>query len=171
MRYALEVVTAIREVIPDQCALFYRLSAVDGLDGGLTIEDTIEFSRRLFELGVDVIDTSSGGVTADRREDTRVRRGFAFHAPYSSQIRQATQGLVGTVGLITDARQAEAVLRAGDADIVAVGRGCSAIRTGRTTLRQPLRARTSAVGTRKQAGGWTRGDLCSLTLLLLVRHP
>lgn len=122
MRYPLAVVRAIREVLPSQKALFYRLSSVDGIEGGLTIQDTIEFARRLHEAGVDVIDTSSGGVVADRRTDTRVRRGYAFHAPYSRDVKAHTDLLVATVGLIVDAAQAEAVLTHGDADIVAIGR-------------------------------------------------
>jgi 2,4-dienoyl-CoA reductase-like NADH-dependent reductase (Old Yellow Enzyme family) len=51
-----------------------------------------------------------------------VRRGFAFHAPYSRRLRDDVGGLVATVGLIVDPQQAEAVLQAGDADIVAIGR-------------------------------------------------
>jgi len=116
------VVDAIRAAIPHSCVLAYRISVMDGLEGGLTMEDSIAFCRLLREHGVDVIDTSSGGVIADRSTDTRIRRGFAFHAPYSRQLREATGGPVATVGLIVDPRQAEAVLRAGDADLVFLAR-------------------------------------------------
>jgi 2,4-dienoyl-CoA reductase-like NADH-dependent reductase (Old Yellow Enzyme family) len=122
MRYPLEVVDAVRDAIGPDRALFYRVSLVDGLDGGLTIENTIEFARQLYDHGVDLIDCSSGGVIADRRSDTRIRRGFAFHAPYSAAVREAAGGLVATVGLIVDPAQAEAVLRHGDADVIAIGR-------------------------------------------------
>jgi 2,4-dienoyl-CoA reductase-like NADH-dependent reductase (Old Yellow Enzyme family) len=124
MRFPLEVVAAVRAAFPASGALFYRLSALDGVDGGWTLEDSAVFSRELFACGVDVIDVSSGGAIADRSSDVRVRRGFAFHAPYSHALKQAVgdAGLIATVGLIVDAQQAEAVLQAGDADIVAVGR-------------------------------------------------
>jgi 2,4-dienoyl-CoA reductase-like NADH-dependent reductase (Old Yellow Enzyme family) len=124
MRFPLEVVEAVRAEFSEGGALFYRLSALDGLDGGWTLEDSAIFCRELFARGVDVIDVSSGGATADRSSDARVRRGYAFHAPYSRALREAVgdAGLVATVGLIVDAEQAEAVLQAGDADIVVVGR-------------------------------------------------
>jgi 2,4-dienoyl-CoA reductase-like NADH-dependent reductase (Old Yellow Enzyme family) len=122
MRFPLSVVEAVREAFPADGALFYRLSALDGLEGGWTIEDSIVFCRELYARGVDVIDVSSGGAIADRTSDTRIRRGFAFHAPYSHELRQAVGGLVSTVGLIVDPQQAEAILCAGDADIVVIGR-------------------------------------------------
>lgn len=122
MRYPLEVVEAMRAAIPDHVILFYRLSILDGVNGGWTIEDSIIFARELYARGVDVIDCSSGGAIADRSSDTRVRRGYAFHAPYSRALKQDTGGMVATVGLIVNPHQAEAVLQAGDADIIALGR-------------------------------------------------
>lgn len=123
MRFPLEVVSAIRAAIPDTVGLFYRLSVLDGLEGGWTTADSVVFCRELMARGVDVIDCSSGGAVADRSSDSRVRRGYAFHAPYSRELRQGVgAGLFATVGLIVDAEQAEAVLQAGDADIIAIGR-------------------------------------------------
>ncbi|MDF8334954.1 NADH:flavin oxidoreductase/NADH oxidase [Novosphingobium cyanobacteriorum] len=123
MRYPLEVVSAIRAAIPDDCALFYRLSVLDGIEGGWTEDDSLVFCRELLARGVDLIDCSSGGAISDRSSDVRVRRGYAFHAPYSRKLRQNLDGgLVATVGLIVDPHQAEAVLQAGDADVVAIGR-------------------------------------------------
>lgn len=123
MRYPLEVIAAMRAAIPESVALFYRLSLLDGIEGGWTIADSLVFCRELIARGVDVIDCSSGGAIADRSSDVRVRRGYAFHAPYSREMRQGLDsGLVATVGLIVDPFQAEAVLQAGDADIIAIGR-------------------------------------------------
>jgi 2,4-dienoyl-CoA reductase-like NADH-dependent reductase (Old Yellow Enzyme family) len=121
-RYPLEVVRAIRAAVGDDVALFYRVSAVDGVDGGNTLDDTIHFVRALRQSGVDLVDVSSGGIVTDRSVDTRVRRGFAFHADFSRVIREEAGLPVATVGLIVDAAQAEAVLASGDADIVALGR-------------------------------------------------
>ncbi len=122
MRYPLEVVRAVREAIGQETALFYRVSATDGVDGGLDVADTVTFARELGEAGVDLIDISSGGVVTDRSIDTRVRRGYAFHAGLSREVRDGSGMPVATVGLIVDPHQAEAVLAAGDADVVALGR-------------------------------------------------
>lgn len=122
MRLPLEVVEAVRSELPADRALFYRLSAIDGVAGGLELEDTVAFVRELYARGVDVIDTSTGGISTDRVVDTRVARGYSFHAPFSEHIRSSAGGLVGVVGLIVDAHQAEAVLRTGEADLVFLGR-------------------------------------------------
>ncbi|MBD0417355.1 NADH:flavin oxidoreductase/NADH oxidase [Oryzicola mucosus] len=122
MRFPLEAVDAVRRVWPENKAIFYRLSALDGLDGGWTLEDSAIFCRELYSRGVDVIDCSSGGAIADRSRDVRIRRGFGFHAPYSAYLRREAGGLVATVGLIVEGRQAEAILQAGEADIIAIGR-------------------------------------------------
>ena len=122
MRFPLEVIEAMRAAIPEDVAIFYRLSILDGMEGGWTQEESAVFCRELFARGVDLIDCSSGGAISDRSSDVRVRRGYAFHAPYSRYIREQTGGPVATVGLIVDPFQAEAVLQAGDADIIAIGR-------------------------------------------------
>jgi 2,4-dienoyl-CoA reductase-like NADH-dependent reductase (Old Yellow Enzyme family) len=122
MRYPLAVIEAMRAALPDHVSLFYRLSLLDGVEGGWTIDDSVVFAKELYARGVDVVDCSSGGAMADRSSDTRVRRGYAFHAPYSRELRERTGGRVATVGLIVDPHQAEAVLQAGDADIIAIGR-------------------------------------------------
>ena len=122
MRYPLALVAAIRSAIPDDVALAYRLSAVDGAEDGLGIEDTQDFAAELERAGVDLIDTSSGGITTDRSSDTRVRRGFAFHAGFSRAIRDAVGIPVATVGLVIDPEQANRLVACGEADLVLLGR-------------------------------------------------
>lgn len=122
MRLPLAVVDAVRAALPERVVLSYRISVTDGVDGGLTLDDAIAFSKKLYAHGVDMVDTSSGGVQADRSKDARIPRGWAFHAPYSRRIRAETGGHVATVGLIVDAQQAEAVLQSGDADLVFLAR-------------------------------------------------
>lgn len=122
LRYPLEVVSAVREAIGDGIPLSYRISSVDGAEGGLDIEDLVEVSRRLSDAGVDIIDTSSGGITTDRSSDTRIRRGFAFHADFSRRIRDEVDVRTATVGFVVDPRQADLLLTHGDADIVLLGR-------------------------------------------------
>lgn len=122
MRYPLELVAAIRSAVPDDVAIAYRLSAVDGPADGLGITDTVRFAAALERAGVDLIDTSSGGITTDRSIDTRVRRGFSFHADFSRAIRSGVSIPVATVGLVIDPDQAELLLEQGDADLVLLGR-------------------------------------------------
>jgi 2,4-dienoyl-CoA reductase-like NADH-dependent reductase (Old Yellow Enzyme family) len=153
MRLPLTVVDAVRAVLPKQLVLSYRISVTDGVEGGLTTEDSIAFCRELYGHGVDVVDTSSGGVQADRSTDTRIRRGWAFHAPHSRRIRAETGGQVATVGLIVDARQAEAVLQTGDADLVFLARELL------NNPNWPLHARAQLEGVRfehwhKEAAWW-----------------
>lgn len=121
-RYPLEVVDAVRAAIPDDCVLAYRVSSVDGVEGGITIEDTVRFAAILAEHGVDVVDTSSGGVVTDRRVDTRVRRGYGFHAPFAAALKTGTEVRVATVGLVVDPRQAELLVEHGETDLVVIGR-------------------------------------------------
>ena len=123
MRYPLEVIAAVRAALPEDVILSYRVSAVDGVDqGGMGVQDVVEFARLAVAAGVDVIDTSSGGISADRSSDTRVRRGFAFHADFARALKEGTGAIVACVGFIVDAEQASRLIEEGDADIVLLGR-------------------------------------------------
>ena len=123
MRYPLEVIRAVRAAIPDDVLLSYRVSAVDGvLEGGMPFDAVVEFARRAGDSGVDLIDTSSGGISADRSVDTRVRRGFAFHADFARDLRQQTGMLVACVGFVVDPEQATRLIEEGSADVVLLGR-------------------------------------------------
>lgn len=123
MRYPLEVIRAVRAAVPDDVILSYRVSAVDGvLEGGMPFDAVVEFARRAGEAGIDLIDTSSGGISADRSVDTRVRRGFAFHADFARDLRQQTGMLVACVGFVVDPEQATRLIEEGSADIVLLGR-------------------------------------------------
>ncbi|WP_036283672.1 NADH:flavin oxidoreductase/NADH oxidase [Microbacterium luticocti] len=122
MRYPLEVVSAVRAAIGPGVVLAYRVSAVDGVPGGLTLDDTVAFAQRLAAAGVDVVDTSSGGISTDHRVETRVRRGYAFHADFSRRVRKDVDVAVATVGMVVDPHQAGLLVERGDADLVLVGR-------------------------------------------------
>ena len=120
-RFPLAVIRAVRAEIGER-ALVYRISAVDGLPGGIELDDAIAFAKRAREAGVDLIDVSSGGVSTDRSTDTRVRRRYGFHADFARDIRQATNGPVASVGLIVDPEQAARMIEHEDADLVFLGR-------------------------------------------------
>ncbi|MFT4795111.1 MAG: 2,4-dienoyl-CoA reductase-like NADH-dependent reductase (Old Yellow Enzyme family) [Paracoccaceae bacterium] len=122
MRLALEVTEAVRSVWPDGKPLFFRISAVDGFEGGWTIEDSVILSRALKSLGVDVIDCSSGG----NQGRTPISKGRllppGYQLPYAAQVRRDAGIATQAVGLIVNGPQAEAALQAGEADLIAIGR-------------------------------------------------
>ena len=121
MRLALEVTEAVRAVWPEHLPLFFRVSAVDGLDGGWTLEDSVVLARELKARGVDVIDCSSRGIAgAATASQQAPQRGF--QVSFAQAIREEAAVATQAVGLIVTAQQAEAVIRSGQADLVALAR-------------------------------------------------
>jgi 2,4-dienoyl-CoA reductase-like NADH-dependent reductase (Old Yellow Enzyme family) len=123
MRFALEVTEAVRAVWPKDRPLFYRTSAVDGIDGGVTIEDTVALAKALKARGVDVIDCSSGGLRGSSTLAAgRTRPKLGFQVPYAEQVRREADIKTMAVGLIVDAAQAEEILERKQADLIALAR-------------------------------------------------
>ena len=122
MRFPLEVAGTVRQAWDKP--LFMRISSIDDVEGGWGLEDSIAFSRRLKELGVDVIDCSSGGIqgSATAATKTLVPRVPGFQLPFSEAIRKGADIATMAVGLILTPQQAEEALAAGRADLIAVGR-------------------------------------------------
>jgi 2,4-dienoyl-CoA reductase-like NADH-dependent reductase (Old Yellow Enzyme family) len=118
-QFLLDVVRAVRAVIPVSMPLFVRLSCVDarGSDEGWRLEESIELSHQLAKLGVDIIDCTSGGVSTF----TPSREG-AFNAELSRALKTATPLAIGTVGGVNTPEQAENLLEQGQCDVVFVGR-------------------------------------------------
>ena len=121
MRFALEVAEAVRAAWPPDKPLFFRISAVDGVDGGWQLDDSIELARALKARGVDVIDCSSGGIFGSATA-AAIPRTLGFQVPFAARIRREAGVATQAVGLILDGPQAEAILQAGDADLIAIGR-------------------------------------------------
>lgn len=126
MRYALEVVDAVRGVWPKTLPLFFRTSAVEGPGGVWGIEETLALARELKAHGVDVVDCSSGGIGISAGVDgtlPAIPRVPGFQAGYAREIRRETGLSTVAVGMISDANHAEALLREGHADMIALARG------------------------------------------------
>jgi 2,4-dienoyl-CoA reductase-like NADH-dependent reductase (Old Yellow Enzyme family) len=121
MRFALEVTEAVRTVWPDDKPLFFRVSAVDAMEGGWQIEDSVELAKALKARGVDVIDCSSGGISGGTAS-AMIPRELGFQVPFAARVRREADIPTQAVGLILDGPQAEAILQAGDADLIAIGR-------------------------------------------------
>jgi 2,4-dienoyl-CoA reductase-like NADH-dependent reductase (Old Yellow Enzyme family) len=113
-----EIVTAVRSTWPKEAPLFVRISATDWVDGGWDIQQSIELVRGLKELGVDLIDCSSGGLVPH----AEIPVGPGYQTPFAERIRRETGIMTGAVGMITDPIQAEHIVGTGQADAVIIAR-------------------------------------------------
>jgi 2,4-dienoyl-CoA reductase-like NADH-dependent reductase (Old Yellow Enzyme family) len=125
LRFAQEVVAAVRRSWPDELPLFFRVSATDWLGGdtedaraGWTIDDTVELTARLKELGVDLVDVSTGGSAPD----AKIPVGPGYQVPFAARIRKEVEIPTAAVGMITEAQQAEDVIAGEQADAVFLAR-------------------------------------------------
>jgi NADPH2 dehydrogenase len=118
IRFPLEVFDAVRAVWPGQRPLGVRLSCTDWVEGGWTLPQSIEFARRLRARGCDWVDASSGGVSPAQK----IPLGPGYQVSFARDIRRATGACTMAVGLITAPEQAQAIVAAGDADMVAMAR-------------------------------------------------
>lgn len=126
MRLALEVAEAVRGQWPEELPLSFRLSCVDGIDGGWTMEDTIALGRELADRGVDAIDCSSRGVrgatSLANLEAARRPARAGYQVPYAEELRRETGIPTMAVGLILTPSQAEGILARAQADLVLLAR-------------------------------------------------
>src|SRR5258708_312264 len=107
-----EIVTEVRSAWPEGAALFVRISATDWMDGGWDLEQSVELARRLRELGVDLIDCSSGGLVPQAKVPVRP----GYQTPFAEQIRQRAHVMTAAVGMITSPVQAKHAIGTGHAD-------------------------------------------------------
>jgi 2,4-dienoyl-CoA reductase-like NADH-dependent reductase (Old Yellow Enzyme family) len=118
LRFVLEVFDAVRAVWPVRKALGMRVSATDWVEGGWTPEETVELAKELKARGADFIHVSSGGLSLEQQ----IKVGPGYQLPFARLVKEATGLTTIGVGLITEAKQAEAVVTDGDADLVGVAR-------------------------------------------------
>jgi 2,4-dienoyl-CoA reductase-like NADH-dependent reductase (Old Yellow Enzyme family) len=118
IRFLTEIAQAIRTVWPESLPLFARISAIDWVEGGWTVDDSVKLAQRLKPLGVDLVDCSSGGVMPN----AKIVAGPGYQVPFAAQVRREASILTGAVGMITDPQQAEAIIRDGSADLVLLAR-------------------------------------------------
>lgn len=124
MRFPLEVAAAVRKAWPERKPLFVRVSSIDDVEGGWSIEDTVLFAKELKRVGVDVIDCSSGGIlgSATAATKTLIPRVPGFQIPFAERVKKEAGLMTMAVGLILTPQQAEEALVAGRADLAAIGR-------------------------------------------------
>jgi 2,4-dienoyl-CoA reductase-like NADH-dependent reductase (Old Yellow Enzyme family) len=112
------VAEAVRDVWPDNLPVFIRVSATDRVEGGWDLPQTVQFARLLKDVGIDLIDCSTGGLVPD----AKIPAGPGFQTPFAAAVRKEAQMPVAAVGLITSLFQAEQIISTGMADTVLLGR-------------------------------------------------
>ncbi|MDM1511017.1 NADH:flavin oxidoreductase/NADH oxidase [Myroides odoratimimus] len=117
IRLVLEVIEAVKSVLTTQ-SLWLRISATDWADGGWTLEESIELAKIVYDKGVELIDVSTGGLVRHQQIKVEVN----YQVSFAEAIKQQTNILVGTVGLIKTGQQAEDILKANQADCILLGR-------------------------------------------------
>lgn len=119
LRLLLRVFDAVRTALPEHVSVGVRISATDWVEGGWDLEQSIALARELDARGCHFIHVSSGGL--DPRQQIAI--GPGYQVPFAAAIREQVRMPVIAVGLITGARQAEAIVAGGQADAVALARG------------------------------------------------
>lgn len=118
IRLLVEIVERVRRILSDKYLLWVRISATDWVENGWDIEQSIALSQKLKSLGVDVIDTSSGGIIPG----VNIPLKPGYQTDFAERIRRKAGIATGAVGLITSPEQADEIIRTGKADIVLLGR-------------------------------------------------
>jgi 2,4-dienoyl-CoA reductase-like NADH-dependent reductase (Old Yellow Enzyme family) len=116
--FAIGIAKSVRSVIPDTRPLFVRISSTDWVEGGWDLDQSIQLAKWLKEVGVDLIDCSSGGNISN----AKIPVGPGYQIPFAEKIKKEAKILTGGVGLITTAEQAEQIIKSEQADLVLLAR-------------------------------------------------
>jgi 2,4-dienoyl-CoA reductase-like NADH-dependent reductase (Old Yellow Enzyme family) len=117
-RLCCEVVAAVRSAWPKELPVFIRISATDWVEGGWNIDESVKLAGELKEMGVDLIDCSSGGNVPH----AKIPVGAGYQTAFAERIRREAGIMTGAVGMITDPVQAEHIIQTGQADAVIMAR-------------------------------------------------
>ena len=118
IRFLLELTRAVRAVWPEHLPYTARLSCSDWAEGGWDLEQSVELSRRLKAEGIDLIDCSSGGAVPN----AKIAVGPGYQVPFAEKIRREAGIATAAVGMISEAGQADAIIRSSQADLVLLAR-------------------------------------------------
>ncbi|MEZ4814856.1 MAG: NADH:flavin oxidoreductase/NADH oxidase [Bdellovibrionota bacterium] len=118
MRLTLKVCKRLRALWPAEKAIFIRISATDWMSGGWDPELSVELCKQVKEIGIDLVDVSSGGVHPEQKIIT----GPNYQVPFAEKIKKETGIAVAAVGEITDPEQANEIIKTNKADFIAIAR-------------------------------------------------
>jgi 2,4-dienoyl-CoA reductase-like NADH-dependent reductase (Old Yellow Enzyme family) len=118
IRFLVEVVQEIRNVMPDEFPLMVRISGTEWTEEGWNIEDSVSLAKILKKEGVDIVDCSSGGNISG----VRIPLTPGYQVPISDAVKNGAKITTAAVGLITEPHQANEIVNTGKADFVLLGR-------------------------------------------------
>jgi len=118
IRFLVETVKSVRAVWPEELALTIRISCTDWVEGGWTIEESVELARRVKAEGIDLVDCSSGGTTPN----AKIPVGPGYQVQFAERIKKEAGVLTSAVGMIREPHQADKIIADGQADIVLLAR-------------------------------------------------
>jgi len=118
MRFPLDVARAVRAVVPSGTPLGARITGTDWVEGGLTADDAVALAKALKSEGLNYLDVSSANITPDSRWPSEP----GFNVPIAERVRRESGIATRAVGMIANAKQAEAIVAEGKADMVAMAR-------------------------------------------------
>jgi 2,4-dienoyl-CoA reductase-like NADH-dependent reductase (Old Yellow Enzyme family) len=150
MRFPLEVARAVRELVPSGTPLGARITGTDWVEGGLTADDAVALTKALKAEGLDYVDVSSGNIIPESRWGNEP----GFNVPIAERVRRESGMPTRAVGLIVNAKQAEAIVAEGKADMIAMARaflddphwGWHAAQTLSAEVARPLQYARTAPG-------------------------
>jgi 2,4-dienoyl-CoA reductase-like NADH-dependent reductase (Old Yellow Enzyme family) len=118
VRFTLETASAVRNAVPDSLPVWVRISMTDWLEGGWTVDDSVQLARRLKDIGIDAIDCSSGGNALG----AKIPVGSGYQVPAAARVRNEAGIATAAVGMITDAKQAQSIIAEGQSDMILIAR-------------------------------------------------
>ena len=118
IRFVIETVRGVRDAWPERLPLTVRLSCTDWVDGGWTVDESVELSRRLRDAGVDLIDCSSGGSSPA----ARIPVAPGYQVDFAARIRREAKIATAAVGMITEPGQANGIIESEKADLILLAR-------------------------------------------------
>ena len=119
MRLILEIAEGIRKVWPKDKVVGARVTGQDWLDGGSNLDDCVELVGRLKDIGIDYVCVSSGGILPI----TKLETSPGFQVGFAKEVKKKTGIITRAVGQIQSYKHAQSLIKSGDADLVAIGRG------------------------------------------------
>ncbi len=118
IRFTVETAKSMRELWPKDLPMSTRLSCTDWYEGGWTLDESVELAKKLKEIGIDLIDCSSGAGTPL----AKMKIGASYQVPFADAIKHRAKIMTGAVGMITEPMQADAIIRNEQADVVFLAR-------------------------------------------------
>lgn len=118
MRFPLLIAERVRKIWPQDKPVFVRISASDWVENGWDLKQSLEFCKQLKNLGIDLIDVSSGGLVPY----AQIPMASHYQVPFAAAIKQETRLMTAAVGLITDPIEANKLIENNQCDVVLLGR-------------------------------------------------